>query len=836
MEPGTRLGPYEIVAPIGAGGMGEVWRARDTRLGRDVALKVLPATFADDPDRLRRFEQEARATAALNHPNILAIFDIGTHEGQPYLVEELLEGESLRARMRGGALPVAKAVELAVQVAQGLAAAHEKGIVHRDLKPENLFLTKGGHLKILDFGLAKLARPDTAGRHVSEVPTHSVATEEGHVLGTVGYMAPEQVRGMACDHRVDVFAFGCVLYEMLSGQQAFRGETPADTISAILSKDPPPLSGPGRDVPPALQGIVRRCIEKRPEDRFSSAHDLALALAVTSGSDATVPTRAARSQERHLLAGAAIVAAVAVVALALWRPWRTMPHATIGAPPSVLALPCTVYGAPEVAFLTDAVPRTISALLSGVEGLDTKVPPTSFEVERVQGDLARLGELFEVSSFIVTSLTASPGRLALNVQLVDAGTRRARWGNQYEGPREAYNELAHQAAEGIRQALRPTTSRVPTSGISAEAELAFREGAYFSSRYITLSEQHDFEASLAAYTRALDLDPKLADAAAKIGGLLMARAERHGDLERGRKDDEAWARRALGIDPRCGLAWAELSYVELYAPKPDTERAIDYAVKAVAFAPRGAASTADITCTLALWVEKGSSALAIAPNLHAFELDPFQTSAGANASFFLSQLGRPEEALVVADRVLRVEPRRPHGSMARSVALLRLGRLAEAGRALQESEEAASATHINSELWRLIRLDLAVAQRDAATADALVQRILASALDARAEAWLVNNAALFAAPTLARMGRSDDAVRILVRSVEASVVPGYDWLLIDPGIELLRGDSRFATVLAASRDRATKVAGVLQNARVRGELPAYLEQPLDDLILLLRKT
>src|SRR5712692_7474202 len=218
---GTQLGPYEILAPLGAGGMGEVYRARDPRIGREVAIKVLPAAFAGDPDRLRRFEQEVRAAGALNHPNILAIYDVGTENGAPYIVSELLEGATLRERMGGEALAPRKAIDYAQQTARGLAAAHAKGIVHRDLKPENLFLTNDGRVKILDFGLAKLVQPETdAG---AEAPTVQVNTEPGQIMGTVGYMSPEQVRGKAADHRSDIFAFGSILYEMLSGQRAFRG-------------------------------------------------------------------------------------------------------------------------------------------------------------------------------------------------------------------------------------------------------------------------------------------------------------------------------------------------------------------------------------------------------------------------------------------------------------------------------------------------------------------------------------------------------------------------------------------------------------------------------------
>ena len=278
---GSRLGPYEIVALLGAGGMGEVYRARDSRLKREVAIKVLPQALSLDADRLRRFEQEALATAALNHPNILAVFDIGTNEGSPYVVSELLEGETLRERVRTGPIAVRKALDYALQIAHGLAAAHEKGIIHRDLKPENLFITKDGRVKILDFGLAKLTQADS-GSHTS-LPTATHGTEAGVVLGTAGYMSPEQVRGKALDPRSDIFSFGAILYEMLSGKRAFHGDTPADTMSAILKEDPPELNETNRTVSPALERIVQHCLEKNPEARFHSASDIAFDLEHLSG-------------------------------------------------------------------------------------------------------------------------------------------------------------------------------------------------------------------------------------------------------------------------------------------------------------------------------------------------------------------------------------------------------------------------------------------------------------------------------------------------------------------------------------------------------------------------
>ena len=291
LVPGAKLGPYEILAALGAGGMGEVYRARDTRLNREVAIKVLPERVAADPDALARFEREAKAVAALSHPNILALHDFGRDAAIAYAVTELLEGETLRQALSAGPLSPRRAAEYATQVAYGLAAAHEKGIVHRDLKPDNIFVTRDDRVKILDFGLAK---PNAAGSGPNETqsPTVSGYTEPGVIMGTVGYMSPEQVRGLPVDHRSDLFSFGAVLYEMLAGRRAFQGETAAETMTAILRDDPPAFADSGRNVPPALAAVIAHCLEKKPERRFQSARDLAFALetaAAPSGVSAPVP-------------------------------------------------------------------------------------------------------------------------------------------------------------------------------------------------------------------------------------------------------------------------------------------------------------------------------------------------------------------------------------------------------------------------------------------------------------------------------------------------------------------------------------------------------------------
>jgi Tol biopolymer transport system component len=339
---GSRLGPYEIVSPLGAGGMGEVYRAKDPRLGREVAVKVLPASFSKDPDRLRRFEHEARAAGALNHPNITAIHDIGSHDGSPYVVTELLEGETLRSRITTGALSTRKAIDYAIQIAHGLAAAHEKGIVHRDLKPENLFVTRDGRVKILDFGLAKLKQPDERVDKTN-LPTATAGTEPGVVMGTLGYMSPEQVRGKPADQRSDIFAFGAILWEMLSGRRAFHADTAADTMTAILTKEPPELSATNRDIHPGLDRILRHCLEKNADERFHSAHDLAFdleSLSGISGPRAMPAAIPAVEKPRPWLLPAVAAAAAALIAAAIAGPlaYRSGKKAGYIPPPSFFQL------------------------------------------------------------------------------------------------------------------------------------------------------------------------------------------------------------------------------------------------------------------------------------------------------------------------------------------------------------------------------------------------------------------------------------------------------------------------------------------------------------------
>jgi eukaryotic-like serine/threonine-protein kinase len=327
---GSRLGPYEVVAPLGAGGMGEVWKARDTRLSRDVAIKVLPAESASDSDRLKRFEKEARAASALNHPNIVTLYEIGRESETSYIVMELVEGRTLRELLADGPLPVKKLLAFAPQIADGLARAHEAGIVHRDLKPENVMLTKDGHVKILDFGLAKLTNVEVDGAG-TRAPTITRGTEPGVVMGTVGYMSPEQASGEALDYRSDQFSFGSVLYEMATGRRAFEGRTRPETLAAIIREEPAPVGSVNLKVPAPLSWIVERCLAKEPEGRYASTRDLARDLAGVrdrvsdaslSGASAAAPRRSSLSR---VAAAAAVVAALAAAALVGRSLWSSPP-------------------------------------------------------------------------------------------------------------------------------------------------------------------------------------------------------------------------------------------------------------------------------------------------------------------------------------------------------------------------------------------------------------------------------------------------------------------------------------------------------------------------------
>ncbi|HYN09057.1 MAG TPA: protein kinase [Vicinamibacterales bacterium] len=416
LNPGTRLGPYEVGEQIGAGGMGEVYRARDPRLGRDVAIKIIAA--APDSDLLARFERETRATAVLAHPNILTIFDVGTHDGLPFLVSELLDGQTLGRKLAAGPLEPARVVELALQLVRGVAAAHALRIVHRDLKPENLFVTGRGTLKILDFGLAKLKSSEYGDPAMSTIET----SDPSKLIGTPAYMAPEQLRGQLVDERADIFAIGTVLYEMVSGRHPFRRESPVGTLSAILHDAPPALE-PTSPYPSSMERVLRHCLEKDPADRFQTAGDLAFALESIMGElrqpAADVPT----SREPQS------TSSIAVLPFADMSPTR------------------------DQAYLCEGIAEELINVLARVPGLRVAARSSSFQFRASAVDVRAVGARLGVATVLEGGVRKAGDRLRVTVQLVDVADGYQRWSHRFDGKLEDVFAIQDEIAERVAVAL-----------------------------------------------------------------------------------------------------------------------------------------------------------------------------------------------------------------------------------------------------------------------------------------------------------------------------------------------------------------------------------------------
>jgi serine/threonine protein kinase/tetratricopeptide (TPR) repeat protein len=645
---GSRLGPYEVLAPIGAGGMGEVYRARDPRLGRDVAIKILPSSLSADPDRLRRFEQEARAAGVLNHPNITAVYDVGSHDGAPYVVQELLEGETLRSALAGGRLPTRKVVDYGLQIAHGLAAAHEKGIVHRDLKPENLFVTKDGRVKILDFGLAKLTQKDAAA-DVSSLPTET-GTEPGVVLGTLGYMAPEQVRGLPADARSDLFSFGAILYEMLSGRKAFRGDSAADTMSAILKEDPPDLSSASVAAPQALERIVRHCLEKNPEERFQTARDLAYNLSAEAGS----PARPAAGGRPALAwAGAALGILVIVGAVLLWRSRLHGPRTSLSPPDrkSIAVLPFqNLSPDPENAFFADGMTEDILTQLAKVRDLKVISRTSVMRYKGTQLPIRTIAAELNVATVLEGSVRRAGGRIRVTGQLIDARTDEHLWAETYDRELKdvfmIQSEVAQQIAAALRAALsaeeKKRIEQRPTGNMAAYDE--YLKGRALYDRY----RKEENEAAIQLFQKALELDPNFAQAYAGLG--------------------DSYAQRVL----RFGF------------PAPVLETSIAMSQKAISLDP----DQADGYKALGLaYFVKGAYLQAIEATKKAAEINPSHPSASANVGVDLRSLGRFDEALSWARKAAILDPNNPVVVSNLGNAYAALGEMAEAERWFRRSLE-----------------------------------------------------------------------------------------------------------------------------------------------------
>jgi TolB-like protein/Flp pilus assembly protein TadD len=495
LTPNTKLGPYEIVAPLGAGGMGEVYRARDTRLDRDVAVKVLPEQLAGDPLALARFEREAKAVAALSHPNILAIYDVGSHNETAYVVTELLEGETLRQRLGRAAISWRQAVEITVSVADGLSAAHAKGVIHRDLKPENIFITTAGHVKILDFGLARM---EPVGQvrataleqcHKAEsTPTMTLATRPGMILGTLNYMSPEQVRGLRTDGRSDIFSLGCVVYEMVAGRRAFTGDTAADTMTAILKEEPAGITDTRTGIRPELERVIARCLEKKPEQRFQSAPDLAFTLrSILADSGATPALKRPRIP---WLAKAAIVALVlgglVVGAFMVRRELRLVRREARETINSLAVLPLeNVSRDPEQEYFVDGMTEALISDLAKIGGLKVISRTSVMRYKATTKSLPEIAKELNVDAVVEGSVLRVGDRVRISAQLIHAATEKNLWAESYDRDLRDVLRLQSEVARTIAQEIKVTLTpqeqarMVETRPINPEAYQAYLKGRFY---------------------------------------------------------------------------------------------------------------------------------------------------------------------------------------------------------------------------------------------------------------------------------------------------------------------------------------------------------------------
>jgi len=682
LAPGVRLGPYEVVSPLGAGGMGEVYKARDPRLGRDVAIKVLPGSLASDPSRLHRFEQEARAVAALSHANILAIFDIGTGD-VPFLVTELLEGETLRAVIERGPVPMRRATDIALQLVAGLAAAHGRGIVHRDLKPENVFLTRDGTVKILDFGLAKCE----TGLGGAAAADHTMAaTSAGVILGTVGYMAPEQIRGEPADPRSDIFAVGTVLYEMVSGQRAFHGDSPADTMSAVLREQPPDLML-RTGTPPAVARIVRRCLEKDAAERFQSARDVRFALeAVTDAPDASAAAPKAANQ----------------------RSIAVLPFANMSADA-------------ENQYFSDGLAEELINALTRLPGLHVASRTSAFRFRGREIDIRQIGKELGVATVLEGSVRKSGNRLRITGQLINVADGYHVWSERYDREMADMFAIQDEIVEAIVKAIAPS--------LAGEARAAIKRGTDNREAYeLYLKGRHHWhqrspmalKTALRLFEEVTTLDRDYALAYAGIADCLAilraygwlpsstSRARAREAIDRAHALDASlpqvnfsyglylfllesnaaaalpWVQRAAALDPR--MVEAQVYQAMIHAYQGHAAETLAYASSARRLDPVSPFAhfvSAISFCVLSLFEEAADAAS------HVLELQPDSTTGLWPLGIALTGLGRIDPALATLERLCQLS-RAPLYVGQLGLAYGVAGRHDDARRLLNELDERAS--------------------------------------------------------------------------------------------------------------------------------------------------
>jgi serine/threonine protein kinase/Tfp pilus assembly protein PilF len=769
LSAGMHLGPYEILAPLGAGGMGEVYRARDPRLGRDVALKILPAAVADDAERLRRFEQEARAAGQLSHPNLLTIFDFGVEGTRPFLVTELLEGETLAELLLRGALAVERAVELGGGIAEGLAAAHERGVVHRDLKPANLFVTRAGRVKILDFGLAKL---DPHAAEFDPGATTRASTEAGTVLGTPSYMSPEQLRGEPARPASDLFALGIVLHEMLAGAHPFAAASAAETSARILFREPAALAAA---VPAALARVVRRCLEKSPDLRFAAAGDLALELRAL-GEALRSPSRAARLGSAPTLVDPA-------------PPMPTPPPASGSRPrkraiDSIAVLPfVNANRDPETDYLADGLTESTLEALAELPRLRVMARSTVFRYQGRDVDPLVVARELGVAAVITGRLAQRGDELRLQIELVDAASGVRLWGGRHEGRLAELAALQGTLSRDLASRLRPKLTGGQRKRLAARAtsdSAAYQ--AYLRGRFCWNRWTNDgMRTAIEFYQQAIGLDPAfalawagIADAYAVLGNIkAVAPAEAYPRAK-------SAALRALELDPNLAEAHTSLGFVR---------RFFDWDWPGAEASFRRALELNPNYATARRWYGMFLSGMArhaeaIREVLRAGELEPTQMIIQTSIGDVYFYARRYPEAIEFYRRAIAMDPTllAAHGDLAR--ALEHAGELEEA---IQEYRVAVRMVEgVDQDPSVGLANALAVAGREAEA------RAILSELEARRAEHYVSAWGL--ASIYSRLGDRESALAWLERAWDEHDST-LAWLKVHPRFDPLRREPRFEELM-----------------------------------------
>ena len=622
---GSRLGPYEVLAPLGAGGMGEVWRARDQRLQRDVAIKVIPEGMVANAMARERFEREARAVAALSHPNILAIHDFGDDNGTAYAVMELLEGATLRERMVQADISWTRALEWAHQIAQGLAAAHERGIVHRDLKPDNIFVTRDGMVKILDFGLARIEDP--AAGDLAERTTMVARTSPGIIMGTLGYLSPEQARGEMADGRSDIFSFGVVFYEMLAGRPAFVRTSKMDTIVAVLREDPKPLAETGRSVPGEVEEIVRHCLEKAPEDRFRSARDLAFALRLAMRSSSGGSDLVTRSTPRPDEPSRPGEVSIAVL------PFRNISAASDGE------------------YLSDGMTEEIINSISNIPNLHVAARTSSFAFKGSSDDVRKIGRELGVGMVLEGSIRQLGSRLRVSAQLINVASGfqvwSERWDRELADVFAVQDEIAQAIASAFKFRLAPEDS-VAAAGKTQNVEAYDR---YLKGRYLLVRRRT--RAAIAELQAAAESDPDFGDVHTALADAWAI----HGFYS-GVSTWEAWARAREAVDEAeriapdsAGIAVSRAILEHYYGW--DTAREEGFCRLAIERNPKSAEGWNWLGLCLGLL---GRTKEAFECTSRGIELEPYDANVRASSAWAAAAIRDFETAANILSRTLEIAP------------------------------------------------------------------------------------------------------------------------------------------------------------------------------------